>query len=469
MKDAQSYVDPSLTAMRRWLTTLWKPTNRRRVLLVLAFAVTYAVISRYQAIPPALDPAGSLLLASCLLLPPRRWWPYLLVAAVVQAWIMASLHLPVQAGLLIWTAYLAEPVIIARLLHRADPFGTIPTRIANMRAVPLYAACVLVGALISASLAAIGLATIGRPFGASWWTWFLSACLTALVLAPTIVLWATGGYRGLQTASRRHAIEAVVVFGALVLVVLVVFDSHLQGQYVALAPVLIYFPVPLLLWVASRFGQRSTMTALALFCQLAIIGVVQRAGPFISLSDRDSKLALQVYLLVIVVPLVLVVTLLEERTQVLAKEQVSDKRYRAFFELNAVGAAQADPYEGRLLTVNEAFCHMTGYAREALLGKPFTAITHPDDRGTNRAEYQSLLRGDIQRIGAQKRYIRADGQTIWVQADATLLRDEKGEPLQILVIIQDITERKKSEEALRLSEARYRMAFESAEIGRAHV
>src|SRR5690349_14839667 len=135
MKDAQSYVDPSLTAMRRWLTSLWMPTNRRRALLILAFAVTYAVISRYQAIPPALDPAGALLLASCLLLPPRRWWPYLLVTTVVQVWILTSLHLPVQAGLLIWIAYLAEPVIIVYLLRRADPFGTIPTRIANMRAV----------------------------------------------------------------------------------------------------------------------------------------------------------------------------------------------------------------------------------------------------------------------------------------------------------------------------------------------
>ncbi|HEY7340809.1 MAG TPA: PAS domain S-box protein [Ktedonobacterales bacterium] len=469
MTDAQSYLEKD---PRQRLATLWTPTNRRRALLVLAFLVAYAAISRLQALPPALDPAGALLLASCLLLPPRRWWPYLLVATLVQVWIFASLRLPAQAGLLIWAANLAEPIVIVYLMRRADPLGaiadpfsTIPTRIANMRAVALYAACVLAAALISASLAAMGLATIGRPFGASWWIWFLSVCLSALVLAPTIVLWAIGGLRSLQTASRGHAIEAVVVFGALVLVVLVVFDSHLQSQYVALAPVLIYFPVPLLLWVAARFGQRSTMTALALFCQLAVIGVVQRVGPFISLSDRDSKLALQVYLLVIAVPIVLVVTLLEERARALAKEHVSDERYRAFFELNAVGAAQADPHQGRLLSVNEEFCRITGYSRDSLLGKPFTAITHPEDRGTNYTEYQSLLRGDIHRIGAQKRYIRADGRMIWVQADATLLRDAKGEPLQILVIIQDITDRKQAEEALRLSEARYRMAFESAATG----
>src|SRR6185437_8243722 len=122
MKNAQAYLEKG---PRWWLATGWTPTNRRRALLVLAFAFAYAVISRFQALPPALDPAGALLLASCLLLPPRRWLPYLLVATVVQVWILASLHLPVQAGLLIWAANLSEPIVIVYLMRRADPFGTI--------------------------------------------------------------------------------------------------------------------------------------------------------------------------------------------------------------------------------------------------------------------------------------------------------------------------------------------------------
>src|SRR6185437_11982671 len=101
MKDAQAYLEKG---PRWWLATLWTPTNRRRALLVLAFAFVYAVSLRLQALPPGLDPAGALLLASCLLLPPRRWWPYLLAATVIQLWIFGSLHLPTQAGLLIWAA-----------------------------------------------------------------------------------------------------------------------------------------------------------------------------------------------------------------------------------------------------------------------------------------------------------------------------------------------------------------------------
>src|SRR5512146_1423469 len=168
MKDAQSRAHPRLKGLRWWLASLWTRTNGRRALLILAFAVVYAAISRHQTLPPALDPAGALLLASCLLLPPRRWWPYLLAATAVQVWIVASLRLPTPVGLLIWAATLAEPIVIVYLIRRTGLFDTSPTRIANMRVVSSYAACVLVGGAISASLAAIGLSATGRPFGASW-------------------------------------------------------------------------------------------------------------------------------------------------------------------------------------------------------------------------------------------------------------------------------------------------------------
>ncbi|HEX5439631.1 MAG TPA: hypothetical protein VFW76_02020, partial [Ktedonobacterales bacterium] len=195
MKDAQTRADLRPKGLRQWLAPRWTPANGRRAALILAFAIAYALISRHQTLPPALDPAGALLLASCLLLPPRRWWPYLLVATAVQVWILASLGLPALTVPLTWAATLSEPIVIVYLMRRANLFGTSPTRIANMRVVTLYATCVFVGATISASLAAIGLSAAGRPFGASWWSWFFSVCLNALVLAPAIVLWAMRDYR----------------------------------------------------------------------------------------------------------------------------------------------------------------------------------------------------------------------------------------------------------------------------------
>lgn len=485
MKVTQIHPAPFLTGSKRRLAPIWAPTLGRRALPVLVFAAAYVATYRYQTtlpLPAAFYPPGALLLASFLLLPPRRWWPYLIVATIVQIWVFWSFRIPAPVGVAIWIANIAEPLVIVYLLRRFASFASFDSlslRFTNMRTMALYAACALVGVGVSASLAALGLGTSGRPYWPSWGAWFLSDYLTDLVLAPAIVLWALAGFGGLQAGSRRRAIEATVVYGGLLLIGIVVFGSRIQGQEVALAPVLIYLPVPLLLWAATRFGLRGALTALSLICLLGITGVARRVGPFISLSTHDSVLTLQVFLFVIGVPLVVLATLVEERaralmaqeaimqerTQALAKAQASDRRYRAFFDLNAVGAAQADPYDGRLLHVNETFCHITGYTREALLGMRFTALTHPEDREANFDEYQALSRGDTSAFSTQKRYIRADGQTIWVQVDATMLRDDMGKPIHSLAIIQDITERKRAEEALRASEVRYRAAFESAATG----
>jgi PAS domain S-box-containing protein len=61
----------------------------------------------------------------------------------------------------------------------------------------------------------------------------------------------------------------------------------------------------------------------------------------------------------------------------------------------------------------------------------------------------------------EKRYVRSDGTTMWVQVDAALVRDEAGRPLHSLGIVQDITERKRAETALRESEERYRTVVET--------
>ena len=107
---------------------------------------------------------------------------------------------------------------------------------------------------------------------------FLSDYLTDLVLAPAIVLWALAGLSGLQSGSRRRTIEATLVYGGLLLIWIVVFGSRIQGQEVAPAPVLIYLPVPLLLWAATRFGLRGVLTALSLICLLGVTGVARGWG-----------------------------------------------------------------------------------------------------------------------------------------------------------------------------------------------
>src|SRR5262245_48673554 len=133
-----------------------------------------------------------------------------------------------------------------------------------------------------------------------------------------------------------------------------------------------------------------------------------------------------------------------------------ENRYRAFFELTAVGAGQLDPASGRYISVNDAFCTLTGYSREELLGMKFSDITHPEDLERDQAKIKELIRGDILYFDCEKRYIRSDGSIVWSRVNVTCVRGEKGNPHYTVWIVQDITEFMGAEEALRKSEERYR-------------
>jgi PAS domain S-box-containing protein len=134
----------------------------------------------------------------------------------------------------------------------------------------------------------------------------------------------------------------------------------------------------------------------------------------------------------------------------------SEERYRAFFELTAVGATHADPWTGRLIRVNGAYCRITGYSSDELLKMRISDITHPDDREADLAKFYALARGDIAVYESEKRYIRSDGELVWVIANVTMVRDEEGSPLHTIGMVQDITERRRAEEEIRQSEERYR-------------
>jgi PAS domain S-box-containing protein len=127
----------------------------------------------------------------------------------------------------------------------------------------------------------------------------------------------------------------------------------------------------------------------------------------------------------------------------------SEEQFRAFFELAAVGMAQVDPDSGRYLQVNAKLCEITGYSADELLELSYGQITHPDDREADRAQFQRLLRGEPPGPTPETRYVRKDGQIIWVQVTAALLRDASGRVVRALEVIQDVSDRMRAEEDLR--------------------
>jgi PAS domain S-box-containing protein len=133
----------------------------------------------------------------------------------------------------------------------------------------------------------------------------------------------------------------------------------------------------------------------------------------------------------------------------------SEERLRAMFNQAAVGIALAG-LDGYFLDMNRKFAEILGYPPGELQQRTFTEITHADDRQVTEASARQLLLGAIPEYSIEKRYIRKDGSEVWSRTTVTLLRDVAGQPQRFLGVIEDITQRQRTEEALRQSEAQYR-------------
>jgi PAS domain S-box-containing protein len=134
--------------------------------------------------------------------------------------------------------------------------------------------------------------------------------------------------------------------------------------------------------------------------------------------------------------------------------QESEERFRLTIDEAPIGMALV-ALDGRFVRVNRALCEIVGYSAAELQGLTFQAITHPDDLDADLALFGQLARGDIPRYQLGKRYIRKDGTIVDVLLSASILRSPDGVPVNYIAQIQDVTERKQAEEALRISEAQF--------------
>ncbi len=140
---------------------------------------------------------------------------------------------------------------------------------------------------------------------------------------------------------------------------------------------------------------------------------------------------------------------------------VSERRFQATFEQAAVGIALVAP-DGRWLRVNRKLCDIVGYDQEEMAGMTFQDITHPQDLEADLGLAHQVLEGKIATYDKEKRYIRKDGSTVWVNLTVALVRDAAGNPDYFISVVEDIDRRKAVEEALRNSREELERAAEQA-------
>jgi PAS domain S-box-containing protein len=154
-----------------------------------------------------------------------------------------------------------------------------------------------------------------------------------------------------------------------------------------------------------------------------------------------------------------------ERRRIEEVLRESEERFRATFEHAAIGAAQVG-IDGRWLRVNRRLCEIVGYEREELLERTFQDITHPDDLEGDLAQMRLLLEGELPTYTVEKRYLRKGSPEVWVNLTVSLVRDASGKPAYFIAVVEDISERKKTEEERDLLLVREQLARAEAVAAR---
>lgn len=148
-------------------------------------------------------------------------------------------------------------------------------------------------------------------------------------------------------------------------------------------------------------------------------------------------------------PLEVVGTVTDVTERRLAQEALreSEEEFRSTFDNAAVGIAHV-ALDGRWLRLNDRLCAITGYSRKELQASDFQSITHPADLPADLALCDKVIAGEIERYSIEKRYIAKGGAEVWVNLTVAARRGPRGEPLYFISVVEDISARKRSEQAL---------------------
>ncbi|MDZ8186165.1 MAG: PAS domain S-box protein [Nostoc sp. ChiSLP02] len=137
-----------------------------------------------------------------------------------------------------------------------------------------------------------------------------------------------------------------------------------------------------------------------------------------------------------------------QRIEVALRE--SEQRFRSAFDQAAVGIAHVG-IDGRWLLVNQRLCDIVGYTPKELQSLTFQDITHPDDLETDLKYVEYILADRIQTFSMEKRYFRKDTSIVWVNLTVSLIRESSKEPKYLIAVIEDISDRKRSQEQIKAS------------------
>ncbi len=138
------------------------------------------------------------------------------------------------------------------------------------------------------------------------------------------------------------------------------------------------------------------------------------------------------------------------------------KLFRDVFNASPIGIA-IENLDGQPLFVNPAFCSMLGFGEQELYGKHCVQFSPPEDAEKDWALFQQLRAGSIDHYQLEKRYFRKDGSLVWGNLSVSLLNIRLS--TLVIAMVEEITDKKRAEEALRASEDLLKIFVKSVPAG----
>lgn len=151
---------------------------------------------------------------------------------------------------------------------------------------------------------------------------------------------------------------------------------------------------------------------------------------------------------------------IRQRKQAEADLTRSELRLHSIFENVAIGIVEVDSND-QIISVNDRICQILGYSREELMSKTVHEITFPEDRELTLNINDKIHKGEFGIVDYEKRYVKKDNTPFWVHVTISGVYNSNGKHINSIGTIEDITERKKVEQTLRESEARFRTLAEN--------
>ena len=288
---------------------------------------------------------------------------------------------------------------------------------------------------------------------------FFSNALAALIVAPLIVTWATKGILAVRTAGRAYLLEACLLLFGLLSISFAVLYKFGPGADSAL----LFLTLPFLLWAAARFGSLGTTTALSIVGFLAIWSGSHGHGPFSGGTAEQNTLSIQIFLIVLSIPMLFLAAVIEERATGETERRESESRFRIVADAAPVLIWMAGV--DKLCTFfNKPWLKFTGRSVEQEMGNGWAEGVHPDD-------LQKCLKIYTEAFDAREPFVmqyrlkRYDGEYRWISDQGVARHDARGNFAGYIGSCVDVTELLNKERALREFEERVVLAAEAAHLG----